>query len=312
MKSKDEIRDEAALWAVRTGDPSFDEWALFTAWLEADAANAEAYDRAVVAADEAAALLSSAHDRPDTAPEPANDDDAAPPIARNRRWIGTAIAASLAGLAAFGAWQFANDDRQFDTEAGETMRVALEDGSHIDLAGQSSLIVDGSDPRRAKLLEGQAIFTIRHDETHPFRLTAGNDTIVDAGTVFDVRLGDDQLDVEVAEGAVVINPEKRNLFIAAGNRVTRQGQNYAVAAIAPDQVGEWKMGRITFRDAGLAEIADRLTDATGIAFEPKGTTRISVSGSVLVAPIAADPASLGPVLGLSVEQSADGWSLAAE
>src|SRR5688500_16597678 len=37
-------RREAALdWLVRTNDPEFEGWAEFTAWLEADSANADAY-----------------------------------------------------------------------------------------------------------------------------------------------------------------------------------------------------------------------------------------------------------------------------
>ena len=40
----DPDRREAALdWLVRTNDPDFDGWDEFTAWLEADPANADAY-----------------------------------------------------------------------------------------------------------------------------------------------------------------------------------------------------------------------------------------------------------------------------
>ena len=44
------MRDQAVMWAVAVNDPGFADWDGFTAWLEADAAHAEAYDHAVLAA----------------------------------------------------------------------------------------------------------------------------------------------------------------------------------------------------------------------------------------------------------------------
>jgi transmembrane sensor len=41
-------RQDAALgWIVRTHDPEFDAWDAFTAWLEEDPANADAYHQLV-------------------------------------------------------------------------------------------------------------------------------------------------------------------------------------------------------------------------------------------------------------------------
>ena len=34
------VREQAAAWAVRSGDPAFDDWDGFTAWLEQDPAHA--------------------------------------------------------------------------------------------------------------------------------------------------------------------------------------------------------------------------------------------------------------------------------
>ena len=54
MQHDDAIRDEAAAWAVRTGDPAFADWDGFEAWLARSPENARAYDTVVAAVDEAA------------------------------------------------------------------------------------------------------------------------------------------------------------------------------------------------------------------------------------------------------------------
>ena len=72
------LQDEAAAWAVRTGDPAFDDWDGFTAWLERDPAHARAYDEVILAVGEAADSLPPV-------PRAGHDDEPAAP--GRRRWI---------------------------------------------------------------------------------------------------------------------------------------------------------------------------------------------------------------------------------
>lgn len=307
MQPDETIREEAALWAVRTGDPAFDDWDGFTLWLERDPAHARAYDAAVAAVEDALGALA-----PAPPPVAANDTDDAVSTPAWRRWFGPALAASLAGLLALGVWQMQGGETTYATEAGEMDTIALADGSSIALGGDSRLVLDEDEPRFARLEQGQALLRIRHDDAHPFRLVAGNDTLVDAGTIFDVRLGRDRLDVEVAEGAVIVNPQTRNLRLDPGERVTRLGGDYRTGTIATDAVGEWREGRITFRSATLVEIAEDLTRATGIAFAAApGSGNATLSGSVMTDPLRSDPAALGPLLGVEVRRIGDTWTIAA-
>ena len=299
------VREQAIAWAVRTGDPAFDDWEAFTRWVEQDPAHALAYDEAVSTVAEAAEALRSL-------PQAQNDDERPATATTRRRWLGGAIAAGVALAVGLGTWQFQGRSYAVETAPGETRMIALADGGEIALAGGSRIVLDRSDARAASLERGQALFTIRHDEEAPFRLMVGEDTVVDVGTIFDVKRVRDGMTVAVAEGAVVFNPERQNVHLAPGQILTRSAEDYRVEAIAVGQVGEWREGRITFQDATLADVAADLTSATGVAFSaaPAPSQR-RVSGSLLVAPVKADPRSVGPLLGVTVRYTGEAWEIGA-
>ena len=302
MQPDDAIRDAAALWAVKTGDPAFAEWDAFTLWLEEHRAHAAAYDAAIMAADDAAAVLA--------APPLAANDEGLDDARLTRRWAMPAIAAALVAVLAVGTWQARDPSQTFATAPGETRSIALTDGSMVELAGGSRLTIDDKGSRHATLEEGRALFTIRHDESDPFVLVAGRDTLVDAGTVFDVAMGEGGLSVEVGEGAVVVNPATVAIRLDPGQRAVRRGGDWQVGRVPEDSVGEWRQGRITFRAASLPEIADQLTRATGVAYSAASRGG-ALSGSVAVETLRADPASLGPLLGVTVRHEGDKWVIAS-
>ncbi|WP_086607129.1 FecR family protein [Erythrobacter donghaensis] len=303
------IRDAALAWAIRTGEPDFADWDGFTDWLEADPAHADAYDAVQAALDEAAALVPEPEAEAEPAPSAANDNPGW--LAGHRVWLGGAVAAVLVLATTFllGVWP--QGETLYTTAPGETRMIALDDGSTVELGGGSRLAV--ADARAARLEAGQALFTIRHDAADPFVLEAGGARLVDAGTVFDVRLAGEGLDVAVAEGAVIIDPEAQAVRIDAGERaVGSAGGRFNVAPVDVAAVGEWRRGRISFADASLAEIAAELSRATGIDFtSDDGATRLS--GSIALESMRADPRALEPLLGVRVQpqNGGDGWVIAA-
>lgn len=301
MQHDERVRDEAVAWAVRTGDPGFADWEAFTAWLERSPDHARAYDRVATAVAEAAERLP-------VAPKAANDDSAR--AGMSRRWFGGAVAASLVALMVLVVWQ-AGGSQVVETRPGETRLIALEDGGRIDLEGGTRIELDRDDPRFARLEYGRALFTIEHDEADPFRLEAGEATLLDAGTVFDVALDETVLSVAVAEGAVVFNPRRQAVELAPGDmlRNKRGSADYDVLRIAPDQVGEWREGRLTFHSASMAEVAADLTRATGIEFSAAPGGNAQISGSILVAPVRENPRAAGEMLGLAVRPRGESWVL---
>jgi transmembrane sensor len=305
MQPDDRLAEAAVAWAVRTGDPGFADWEAFTAWLEQSPDHAAAYDRVVSAVAEAAEALPAA-------PPVAANDDPASPARISRRWFGGALAASLAALVVFGIWR--GDGTYVEqTAPGETRMIALDDGSRIDLAGGSAIELDRDDPRFARLERGRALFTIRHDEANPFRLEAGEDTLVDAGTVFDVSLDRHSLAVSVGEGAVIFNPGRQAVRLSPGDmlRSARGSDEYVKSTVAAAQVGEWTEGRLTFNDASLDEVATELGRATGIAFRPAPGATARLSGSLVIAPIREDPRLAGALLGIPVRRQDDAWVIGA-
>lgn len=299
------VREQAIAWAVRTGDPAFDDWEAFTLWLERDPAHALAYDEAVSAVADAREALRSV-------PRPQNDDERGATVTSRRRWLGGAIAAGVALAVGLGTWQFQGASYAVETAPGETRMIALAGGGQIALAGDSRVVLDQDDARAASLERGQALFTIRHDEEAPFRLTVGEDTVVDVGTIFDVKRVRDGVTVAVAEGAVMFNPGRENVRLAPGQVLTRSADDYRIETIPIGQVGEWRDGRITFQDATLDAVAAELTRASGIDFTADSVaSQRRVSGSLLVEPVKADPRSVGPLLGVTVRHSGEAWEIGA-
>ncbi|PNU04461.1 iron dicitrate transport regulator FecR [Novosphingobium guangzhouense] len=307
MASDNVIRDEALGWTVRVGDPAFADWEAFTLWLEADPAHARAYDEVAASVADAAQLV--------VAVAPANDDlkpdeaDEAPPR-RRRPWLASAIAASLAVVAGF--WAFQGQQRDFytvETALGETRRVTLDADTHIELAGGTAVRFDRKDKRYAQLDHGQALFTVRHDAAHPFEVTVGKERLVDIGTVFDVRHDAQGLSVAVSEGAVQFDPDGADVRVSPGEVLRRAAGagEYTLTRLPAEQVGEWREGRLTFESASLEDVAAQLKRATGIEYVASPGGSGTVSGSILVAPLRKDPASLGALLGLSVRSENGHW-----
>lgn len=308
------LRDQAAHWAVLTGDPGFADWEAFTAWLEADPSHARAYDE--VAAAVAEVVEARQAELADAAISPAANDNASsgPSLPRmpRRAWLGGALAASLAIVAVIGLLRSGQGDITYVTAPGETRIIALDDGSTMTLAGDTRLAMQGEDRREALLEKGQVLFDLRHDSGRPFVVRAGGDTIRDIGTIFEVRRLNRTTAVAVAEGAVLFNPSVQNLRVNPGQRaIHRDGAGKVeISAIPAGLVGEWREGRQTFRDASLADVAAALSGTTGVQFTvAPGAGDKRISGSVLIEPIARDPASLGPLLGVVAKPEGNRWVL---
>jgi transmembrane sensor len=326
MASDGTIRQQARDWAVRTGDPAFVDWEAFTLWLEADPAHALAYDEVMTTVSDAADLLAAhpASGEVGSGTAAANDDADDVPMSAlsrigpvRRAWLGGAVAACLALVGAL--WMFQAERRDLytlRTGAGETRSISLEAGTSVDIAGGTIITFDRRDRRFARLEEGQALFTVRHDAARPFEVMVGDERLVDVGTVFDVQRGEaDALSVAVAEGAVQFDPEGANLRVSPGEMLHREGrgETLTLSKLPAAQVGEWREGRLTFDAAPLAVVADRLSRATGIDYAAApGSGSASVSGSILIGPLRADPAAIGPLLGLSVRAEGRRWVIGSD
>lgn len=293
--------DEALDWAVRAADADFADWDDFTLWLEADPANAAAYDRAVAALADAEAAVAQV---PVAAPL------SAPGRSRPWRWAGGAIAAALAGAIGLNAWQDRAQPYAVATSPGEQRRVTLADGSDVLLAGGSQVTLDHVDQRRASVDRGEVLFRVRHDEARPFRVLAGDMSLTDLGTVFDVKRAGGLTRVAVAEGAVLVDPDGAALRLDPGETATSQGDRLTEGLVDVADVGAWREGRLAYDGTTLAEVAADLSRQLGhpVGVAPAIAAR-PFRGTLDLARLRDDPATLGALLDVRVSTGATGWTL---
>ena len=213
---------DAAGWLVRlrAENVTAGELEAFGDWLREAPANVQAYLNAVglweqlgsadLAADiDIEAVLAASNIVPLAERQPADDQQPPQPRARRRRWLGSVAASiAIAGMAGTAWWlSTAPNDSPLSvsTGLGEQRSVALDDGSVLELNTQSTVqVVLGAGLRRARLIEGEALFDIAKDPGRPFVVEVDDTLIRVVGTRFNVRRFGEGATVTVLEGEVMV------------------------------------------------------------------------------------------------------------
>src|SRR6266704_1444152 len=164
------------------------------------------------------------------------------PAKRERRWLAAPLAAAAVLLLLAGAAYTTLNTRrppppmrEYATARGQRGTLQLPDGTRLILAPHSRLRIPADFGRRARevFLEGEALFTVVHDATRPFRVRAKGALAEDIGTRFDLRAypEDSAVAVAVAEGAVALGRAVESSGkVAPEGVVVRSGE---VATLAP-------------------------------------------------------------------------------
>ncbi len=311
----------AADWLVRLRNPevSLEETLAWQAWMKEDPCHAQAFERV-----EAVAELMP-HVRPPREPAPrelARDTyDASTSLkewrAPQRRERTLAMAASLALLAAgasfavyFGSSTLRSDVPSYEvaTMVGENRTISLRDGSKITLGGDTRVAIALSDSLRdIELSRGEALFTVAKDPLRPFKVRAGNATVVAVGTEFNVRRASDRAIVSVTEGRVIVEPighllpvallrefkpKLRPVHLDAGQQTMADdaGIGSATRIEDPAAATSWQSGQLAFRLQPLRYVLEDVN-----RYAPK--------------PIVLDDQDLGTLLitGMVTRENVDGW-----
>ncbi|MGN7997752.1 FecR family protein [Sphingomonas sp. 22176] len=248
------LEDEAARWAARIDASSDTAPAGLDRWLRADPAHAGALLRA-----QATLVMLGA-----AVPETLVAED--PGRSRRFWWLGGASATLAAALVAAALLLPARGEA-IRTGIGEVRSVALQDGSSLAIDAGSDLVTRiGSGARTVALHDGKALFRVRHDAAAPFRVTVGDVTITDIGTVFQVdadRAGG-TVDVLVREGVVAVAAGGRTLRLTAGQRTRFAINGAALAKVehvdAPgiERALGWTSGRLDLDGETLGEAVAEL------------------------------------------------------
>jgi transmembrane sensor len=179
---------------------------------------------------------------------------------RQRRAVRLASAGLLAAALAVaaGAAQFG----WRDISAGTAPMVVAAAGSRIHLdAGAAVRLPLAPWRREARLLEGDAVFDVVHDESAPFVVVVGRTRLTDLGTRFMVRTSDSVTRVAVFEGLVEVEPPSGPAGRLAAGEAAAVTAGGVASVPAPDEAEAtaWRQGRLVFRDAPLSEVAERIS-----------------------------------------------------
>lgn len=301
-RDADNARESALDWIVRTNDPSFDAWDEFTAWLEESPANAEAYHRLADSEAQLRPIVEAV-----AIPVGVGEVQAARGTRR-----GLAIAASIAAFAGvttavFGPRLMPVD---YSTAPGEIRTIALGDEDQLVMNGGTRLSLTGFGRRTVRLDQGQLLLRLRESGKGPVEVHAGDLTLVDVGTVFEVAREGESTSVAVSEGAVLADPKGAKLKLSPGERLdTVDGAAVLQAAsVDPSAVGAFARGQLIYADQSLEQVAADLRRSTGIDFSTTPAIRTRrFSGTLSVAEVKRDPKSLEPLLGVPLQRSDRGW-----
>lgn len=201
------------------------------------------------------------------------------------------------------------------TSVGQIDSLFLMDGTRIVLGPASRLTVaaDYATHDRTVSLNGQALFVVRHDASHPFVVHAGDATIEDIGTSFAVTSEQGgATSVSVLAGRVRLASAasaRGATELGAGDRgvVTPGGDVHAFPnTVAADDTA-WTSGRLVFHDAALSNVIAAIRRTYGVDVHVADT---SLLGRHVTATFNGESADkvleiIGLALGARVQRSGD-------
>nr|WP_315383465.1 FecR domain-containing protein [uncultured Sphingomonas sp.] len=258
------LRIESGDADAASGDTLFEEWLH-------DDANRVAWDRAIELWDGLAEVDGSAFENM------RSEALRIRPHRRVRSWRSYAIAASI--LAVVLVSLFANygkltrpapeariaatppAEKQYRTQVGQRATVVLADGSKVTLDTDSVLrAAITSGVRTARLVQGQALFEVRHDARRPFRVAAGDRVVAVLGTEFDIRVSADETRIMLVRGSIAVTEgsdpfrvdETGAQRLAAGDQlVVRKGMPDVKSRFVADARLQWRHGFLQFDNERL-------------------------------------------------------------
>lgn len=304
------ILDEAIAWRLQLDSAEEGGWERFTEWLEADPRHNAAYE-AVLADEEAWTPALAQVSFPAVTPGSSEAEHVRPASARTRwRWATAAAGIAATALVAV-ELNTADATYAIETAPGEIRTVALPGGSTVELNGGSRIVLDRSNPRRAKLAAGEARFTVVHDPAHPFIVSVGDRRLVDLGTRFNVVHGPDGMRVGVAAGALRYEGLGQPVELHAGEVLSERGGVVRFAARPAETIGSWAHGALIYDEARLAEVAGDLSRGLGVRVDVAPALKDerfsgviqTTGGKAQVKPV------LGPLLRVKVEDRGGTWRL---
>ncbi|MDH1702121.1 FecR family protein, partial [Comamonas terrigena] len=234
-----------------------------------------------------------------------------------RRALSVLGVAGLAGMLGRWHWQQPLEKLALHTGHGQQLGQDLSDGSRIDLAPATEvLVVLYRQRREVHLSQGEVRLEVSHDAARPLDVVTPRGRVRVLGTVFSVALHGSDLVVRVAKGRVAVwAPEAAadapaECVLAAGEAVRLTAESGAQPfSINPQDVGAWREGWLVFDQTPLAEVVARWNDYLARPMQLAGDSRLHamrLTGSFKLREPATFLASLPRSLPVRVESLPDG------
>ena len=178
---------------------------------------------------------------------------------RSFSWKRTLAAASVLLILGSAGWWYLTRPATHTITATTSLRVALPDGSIVNLRKGAILSYSG----RTAELSGEAFFEPVHDPIHPFRISTTNAVFEDIGTSFLVNNKPNSDELTVVSGKVKFtekaNPSN-NLILSSGHMALLDGNKFVTSETAGANVISWKTGILDFQRQPLQEVAADISD----------------------------------------------------
>lgn len=266
---QDQIVHAAADWWVRLREPdaegeTVERWLV---WTSEDERHLETFERVNDLASQLGSL------------DAVSRQSLINAFARNavpqRRWLPLSVAAALAVIVLSGAYlgwtRFASgiSSQVYASVVAQNRDITLPDGTQVALGAASSLTTHFSHGQRSvELSNGEAFFQVIHDNSRPFVVAAGDVSVRDMGTAFDVRRTGQRVTIAVTQGRVQIadttrvpgGAQRGMLEVSAGQLVSYDPNTFSmtIGSIAADQATAWRNDRLEFIDEPLSVVIANL------------------------------------------------------
>lgn len=149
-------------------------------------------------------------------------------------------------------------DNTIEVPEGKQLKVTLPDGTIAWVNCGSTLTYPSSFSSgvREVRLQGEACFKVRHDALHPFVVKAGDITVHDIGTTFNVRnYADQPQHVTLVEGSAEVRGNGQSVRLHPGDDASVAENRLKVAQVDTDDYTSWRHGIIPFNETDLHAVA---------------------------------------------------------
>jgi len=268
----DAVQETAIQWHVLLsgGAASENDWMDFTRWLEEDPKHNEAYDLVALSWESAAEY--QVDSQPVSNKSPTDILGAlwnrAGKLLDTQPWafsggIGVAVAAMIMVLLAPVLLENNNPSSPliYATAIGEQRTVTLEDGSTVLLNTATTISVNiTAKSRNIELKQGEAFFTVQHENNRLFEVRANGLRITDLGTSFDVRALGAKTQISVVDGIVEVEKQLSNdnqapVRLIAGQQATHSNDlGMQVKSFDVSKTTAWQRGNLVFNNDTLSTV----------------------------------------------------------